>query len=599
MGTTGRQNAETEFQKRSFTMALNDVSLTAGMRSNLISLQNTTTLLDRTQSRLSTGKKVITALDNPTNFFAAQSHTQRSADLTNRKDAMGEAIQGVRAANDGITGITALIEAARGLTQSARSADRSGRDNLTAQFNTMLSQITQLAGDSGYKGKNFLKADSLQVLFNENGGSFLTIQGFSATATGLTVNAVTVGTSDTVKAGLSTTQSSGLVQAAVGIHKATLASVTSPSNVATGYFYGNTGSLVGGALSGTAVTYTIDVTGTARFNATGVSYSGSALGTGFAITTVYFNGHTGVGAQVVTGTGGVASIAFSGGDVAAADASWNSGTAVSVSFDIYVAGHAAGTSNLPSANITVFNLSGTDVASGAMVNTITTGAATGVAGGNFQSGVAVYIDNKFVADPATQFWFSGTNLIFTGAAAPGSGSVTYNYNTGFTVTSGVNQTQTSVFTGITLGAGQTITAVKVAGVDVTNSVTISSNQMTFATGSEPAHGSAVTYTVTTAGATGGWASDAGIDTSVNQLDAALGTLRTQTAALASNLSVVDIRQTFTSQLVNDLLKGADNLTLADTNEEGANMLMLQTRQQLSTTSLKMASDAAQAVLRLF
>jgi flagellin-like hook-associated protein FlgL len=65
------------------------------------------------------------------------------------------------------------------------------------------------------------------------------------------------------------------------------------------------------------------------------------------------------------------------------------------------------------------------------------------------------------------------------------------------------------------------------------------------------------------------------------------------------LSTIEIRADFTQNMVDTLNQGADNLTLADMNEEGANMLMLQTRQQLGTTSLSMSSQAAQAVLRLF
>ena len=60
-------------------MAINDISLTSGMRNNLVSLQNTVTLLDRTQNRLSSGKKVNSALDNPINYFAAQSHMSRAS----------------------------------------------------------------------------------------------------------------------------------------------------------------------------------------------------------------------------------------------------------------------------------------------------------------------------------------------------------------------------------------------------------------------------------------------------------------------------------------------------------------------------------------
>ena len=76
-------------------------------------------------------------------------------------------------------------------------------------------------------------------------------------------------------------------------------------------------------------------------------------------------------------------------------------------------------------------------------------------------------------------------------------------------------------------------------------------------------------------------------------------MRTQSQGFGSNLSTVQIRQDFTKAMINTLHTGADNLTLADTNEEGANLLALQTRQQLSTTALSLASQADQAVLRLF
>jgi len=65
------------------------------------------------------------------------------------------------------------------------------------------------------------------------------------------------------------------------------------------------------------------------------------------------------------------------------------------------------------------------------------------------------------------------------------------------------------------------------------------------------------------------------------------------------MSIVTIRQDFTTGMIATLQTGADNLTLADMNEEGANMLMLQTRQSLGTTALSLASQAAQSVLRLF
>jgi len=69
--------------------------------------------------------------------------------------------------------------------------------------------------------------------------------------------------------------------------------------------------------------------------------------------------------------------------------------------------------------------------------------------------------------------------------------------------------------------------------------------------------------------------------------------------LASSLSTISSREDFTENMINTLNTGADTLTLADMNEEGANMLMLQTRQALGVSSLSMSSQASQAVLRLF
>jgi flagellin-like hook-associated protein FlgL len=90
-----------------------------------------------------------------------------------------------------------------------------------------------------------------------------------------------------------------------------------------------------------------------------------------------------------------------------------------------------------------------------------------------------------------------------------------------------------------------------------------------------------------------------IDTVISDLDTALSSLRSQASKFGSNLTTVQTRQDFTKNMINTLQTGADNLVLADTNEEGANLLALQTRQQLSTTALSLSAQADQAVLRLF
>jgi len=167
-----------------------DIALTAGMRNNLLSLQNTSTLQAQTQERLATGKKVNSALDNPTNFFAAQSANNRANDLTNRKDGMSEAVQMVKAANAGITGITALIQSAQGVAQAALSTtSATDRAAYATTFNTLMTQVSQLSSDSGYRGTNLLNNGVTQTVefAPTTNAATLQIKGFDATATGLGV----------------------------------------------------------------------------------------------------------------------------------------------------------------------------------------------------------------------------------------------------------------------------------------------------------------------------------------------------------------------------------------------------------------------------
>lgn len=96
-----------------------------------------------------------------------------------------------------------------------------------------------------------------------------------------------------------------------------------------------------------------------------------------------------------------------------------------------------------------------------------------------------------------------------------------------------------------------------------------------------------------------WKDNANIDKSLDQITKATSLLRAQASEFGQNLSTVQIREDFTENMINNLQTGADKLTLADMNEEAANMLALQTRQQLGVNSLSMASQAAQSVLQLF
>ena len=171
-------------------MAVSDISLTAGMRNNLLALQKTATQLGATQDRLSSGKRVNTALDNPTNFFAASAHMDRASDLNDRKDGMSEAVQTIKNADNGIKAITSLIQAAKGLASSAAStSDTLSQLTYESQFLQITSQITTLASDSTYRGTNLLTDGTLSVEFApKTGDAKLTVAGFKAGATQLGVS---------------------------------------------------------------------------------------------------------------------------------------------------------------------------------------------------------------------------------------------------------------------------------------------------------------------------------------------------------------------------------------------------------------------------
>ena len=181
-------------------MALSTISLTSGMRANLFSLQKTSRDMETTQNRLATNLRVNTALDDPINFFAAQEHRSRASDLASRKDGMSEAIQTIKAANVGVEGINNLIAQAKSLAQSAMSATVSEATTLATQYGKVMTQINQMANDSGYKGTNLLQSGSLTVQFAPTANqSFLNVTGFGdSTAAfniaGLTAEVSTAGT---------------------------------------------------------------------------------------------------------------------------------------------------------------------------------------------------------------------------------------------------------------------------------------------------------------------------------------------------------------------------------------------------------------------
>jgi len=94
---------------------MSGIVLSAAVRQNLLSLQDTAALLSTTQNRLASGKKVNTALDNPTNFFTAQGLDNRASDINNLLDAIGNGVQVLQAANTGLTSLQKLVDTAKSI----------------------------------------------------------------------------------------------------------------------------------------------------------------------------------------------------------------------------------------------------------------------------------------------------------------------------------------------------------------------------------------------------------------------------------------------------------------------------------------------------
>ncbi|MBI5634135.1 MAG: hypothetical protein HZA15_11745 [Nitrospirae bacterium] len=374
-------------------MALSDISLTAGMRSNLVNLQQTVSLLDRTQTRLATGKKVNTALDNPTAFFAAQALDARANDIDSLKSDMGQSIQTIQAADKGIKGISSLIEQARGIAQQAQASSTTASSYATGTI-TLASAAA---------------ADTVTVAG----------QTFTATAAG---------------------------------------------TPGTGEFY------IGGNNNMDAEALAIAIN--ANTTVTGLGFSASA-------------------------SNGVVTISNSAADVTAANVTTSSGTTLA------------------------------------------------------EAVVAADTDLSALQDQYNEI----RSQIDTMALDSG-------------------------YKGKNLLNADTLT-VKFEGTHTLDVVGFSA--------------SSASLGITAAS----WTLPANASADVDRLITALSTLRSESSAMSSNLSIITTRQSFSTEMVNVLTEGSGKLTLADTNEEGANMLMLQTRQSLSTTALSLASQAAQSVLRLF
>jgi flagellin-like hook-associated protein FlgL len=496
-----------------------DIVLSSAVRDNLLSLKQTADLQSVTQTRLATGLKVNTALDNPNSFFTAQSLNDRASDLSNLLDNMGQAVQTIRAADKGITSITKLVESAKAIAnQALQTSSEYERKQFTSQYNDILEQIEDMARDSSYKGKNLLAGagNELEVIFNEDSTSNLTVEPVDFTDTtlddGLNL--------DDLNAGGTGTSSFNLFG---GTTTLTLTGLQASSNLTD----------LGAWETGDVVSVT-DSSGT------------TTLTVGTDITTVQdyvdaLNNLSGVHANF---------------DEATDSIEITSGLDNSLSISKNTAGGGASAQTNGGAS----TAGTTTLAVSAL-----TASSTLVSSGGFQAGDTITVTDGNGFEPASIEIDSETTV---------SDLVSFINNV-----KGLDATF----------SGGSISMIGEVSFDITSS-NADFNRMTLGSS---------TGTVALSAAASEFKTDTDIDRTLQAINAALDELRSAARSMGTSLSTVEVRTDFTQELINTLEIGAGELTIADMNEEGANMLALQTRQQLSSTALSLANQADQSVLSLF
>ena len=525
----------------------NDVVLSAGVRQNLLSLQSTASLMAITQTRLATGKKVNSALDNPINFFTAAGLTGRSRDLSSLLDAMANGIKTIQTADNGITGIKATIESMKSTLLQARQ-DKSFKSTAYTVALTAPAATDVLALSGGAvtgtvnvdltntqavrtSASNYANMDFSSAANTFDGSLTFTIAINGGTARSVVV-AITSDTNMTVAVdgGAATNYAiadADIVTGAdmVGALNAGFAAAAVPVGVT-----------VSGA-TGAPLAFTANAA-----NATANSLANVVVTTGAVVAPVvaasfYTNGaltKTGAAAQTVDQL------------VASINANVNL-------IDKVVASNDSGKLRL--SNVSTIDLTIIGATAAGVVNGDVGAANTTTIGGNEvrRNLVRQYNDLRDQIDKlADDSSYNGVNLLR-------GDKLKINFNE-FGTSTVIVQAKDE------LGVPRPI-----------NTLTLGVNLLT-----NP-----------------DMDADLSIDTNLDALADSIKILQSQASSFGSNLSFVEIRTEFTKQMINTLQVGADNLVLADINEESANMLALQTRQQLSTTALSLASQADQAVLRLF
>jgi len=191
-------------------MAIGDISLTSSARANLTALQNTTSLLEKTQKHLSTGKTVNEASDDATAYFSSKGFLNSANNLATVKSNLSTSLEAVNSFTDSIDSVSDIIAQLQGLvTQALGTTNTTTRAGLASQFNDLTTQLDMLVNDATFNGTNLLNSTTAQlvVYFNEDNTTSLTITGVNITTAGLLGAGSTAGSDWEANANIQASQS--------------------------------------------------------------------------------------------------------------------------------------------------------------------------------------------------------------------------------------------------------------------------------------------------------------------------------------------------------------------------------------------------------
>lgn len=583
-----------------------DVVLTAALRNNLLSLQDTQSLIDRTQLRLATGRKVNSALDNAQSFFAAQGLNNRASDLGRLLDGLGQSIQTIQAADDGITALSQLVQQADSLATQALEATSSASKGTSIVGDVDVSDYVGVAANAGTLTFSFT---------NQDGGTPTAISAASVTG-----EVVTIGATDTIDT---------IINNINAIRDGNNEKMVSASLTDSGRLQITT-------LNGLSARLELESTGTA-------TVAGSQTLAGLLGFSSQFIAEDQLATNPGTSTALAANLEASSTIKSQALYDTNDTTKVADRSTL-LTDLVRDVNQDSTIDDVAFALTLADVDTASVNIAVNGGTATSIAvtaTSTIQSLIDDINDNSVLKSRVTASYDETTGRIAfaakdggveslqfsVSATEVGSDSTTSRIEANFGFGSGGNldssavavsaTTESSDTENVFFGSGggdiaqaqtdfnkvreQIDALVRDSGYRGTNLLNGDdlvttfnedrSNQLT-TTGTD--------FTSTGLGITeAAFATASAIESSLTQVRAALSSVRDFGSSIANDLAIIQTREDFTKSLINTLTEGSDKLTVADQNEEGANLLALQTRQTLGVTSLSLASQSQQSVLRLF